>query len=114
MLSWVFVYFYPAFEFILLVGFFVAADTITGVFAAMRKGEDVTSKKFRAMFPKLVVYGVSVLVAHVIQQQFFSDFPALKIVSGLVAYSELISIDENIHKATGVSLFKFFIEKMKK
>ena len=113
-LSWIAIYFSPAFEFILLVGFFVVADTITGVMAALKTGEEITSKRFRAVIPKYVVYGVGVLVAHVLQRQFFPDFPAMKIIAGLVAYSELMSIDENINKITGVSLFKFFIKKLRK
>lgn len=113
-LSWISIYFAPTLGFLLLVGFFVAADTITGVMAALKTGEEITSKKFRAVIPKYVVYGVGVLVAHVLQRQFFPDFPAMKIIAGLVAYSELMSIDENIHKITGVSLFKFFIKKLRK
>ena len=113
-LSWIAIYFAPTFEFILLVGFFVMVDTITGCMAAIKTGQEITSKKFRAVIPKYVVYGVGVLVAHVLQKQFFPDFPAMKIIAGLVAYSELMSIDENIHKVTGVSLFKFFIKKLGK
>lgn len=112
--SWLIIYFYPAFSFILLVGFFVMADTITGVIAAYHRKEDLTSKRFRDVISKYVVYGVAVLVAHVLQNQFFPDFPAMKLVSGLIAYSELMSIDENIKDITGVSLFKFFIKKLKK
>lgn len=113
-LSWVAIYFYPTAQFLLLVGFFVAMDTITGVMALSKTGEEFTSKKFRGVVPKYLGYGCAVLVAHVLQMQFFPDFPALKIISGLIGYSELISIDENIHKITGVSLFKFFIKKLKK
>ena len=82
--------------------------------AAFKLGEELTSKKFRVVFPKFIVYGCAILVAHVLQRQFFPDFPAMKIVAGFVAYSELMSIDENIQKITGVSMFKFFIKKLKK
>lgn len=114
LLYWVVVYFQPTLEFMLLVGFFVVMDTVTGMAAAVKTEVPVTSKKFRAIFPKFIVYGAAVLVAHVIQKQFFPDFPAMKIIAGFVAYSELISIDENIQKITGFSLFKFFIKKLKK
>ncbi|HOK59509.1 MAG TPA: hypothetical protein PK432_00850, partial [Candidatus Dojkabacteria bacterium] len=66
------------------------------------------------VFPKFIIYGCAVLVAHVLQRQFFPDFPAMKIIAGFVAYSELMSIDENIQKITGFSVFKFFIKKLKK
>lgn len=113
-ISWIIIYFYPTAQFLLLIGFFVAMDTITGVIALSKTGEDFTSKKFRAVIPKYIGYGVGILVAHVLQQQFFPDFPAMKIIAGLVAYSELISIDENIKKITGISLFKYFIKKLGK
>lgn len=113
-LYWLVIYFQPTLEFMLLVGFFVVMDTITGMAAAAKNEIELTSKKFRAIFPKFIVYGCAVLVAHVLQRQFFPDFPAMKIVAGFVAYSELMSIDENIHKITGFSVFKFFIKKLKK
>lgn len=114
LLYWLCIYFYPTFASIFLVGFFVIMDTITGMAAAIKTDTPITSKKFRAIFPKFIVYGAAVLVAHVIQRQFFPDFPARKIIAGFVAYSELMSIDENIQKISGVSMFKFFIKKFKK
>ena len=110
-LSWVIIYFYPTGKWLLLVGFFVMADTITGVIAAGL--EDFKTKRFMDCIRKYAVYGTAVLVAHVLQMQFFPDFPAMKIISGLIAYNELMSIDENIQKMTGFSLFKFFIKKLK-
>ena len=112
-LSWLCIYFYPTAQFLILIGFFVGADTITGVIAAKKRGDLITSKKFRAVITKYAGYGIGVLVAHVLQSQWFPDIPAMKIISGLIAYSELISIDENIKDITGVSLFKFFIKKLK-
>ena len=109
--SWLVIYFYPTGPFLLLIGFFIAADTITGVIAAGL--DNFRSRRFVDCVKKYAVYGIGVLVAHVLQIQFFPDFPALKIVSGLIAYSELMSIDENIQKITGFSLFKFFIKKLK-
>lgn len=112
-ISWLMIYFYPTVQFILLVGFFIAADTITGVIAALKRGEEFKSSRFRDVVSKYLVYGTAVLVAHVLQMQFFPDFPAMKIIAGLIAYSELMSIDENIYSITGVSLFKFFLKKLK-
>lgn len=108
------VYFQPVYSVLLLVGFFVTMDTIAAITAAMKKGEPITSRKFRAVFPKFIIYGVAVLVSHVIQRQFFSDFPATKIIAGYIVYSELLSIDENIEKITGYSMFRFFIKMLKK
>ena len=108
------VYFQPVYSVLLLVGFFVTMDTIAAITAAMKNGEPITSRKFRAVFPKFIIYGVAVLVSHVIQRQFFLDFPATKIIAGYIVYSELLSIDENIEKITGYSMFRFFIKMLKK
>lgn len=112
-LSWLCIYFYPVGPFILLIGFFIGADTVTGTIAALRRGEEFRTKRFSDFIWKFVVYGVAILVAHVLQTEFFPDFPGMKIIAGLIAYNELMSIDENIHSLTGVSLFKFFIKKFK-
>jgi hypothetical protein len=108
------VYFQPVYGVLLMVGFFVSMDTIAAMTAAFKNGEPITSRKFRAIFPKFIIYGVAVLVSHVIQRQFFPDFPATKIIAGYIVYSELLSIDENIEKITGQSMFRFFIKMLKK
>ena len=108
------VYFQPTYSILLLVGFFVTMDTIAAMAAAVKNGEPITSRKFRAVFPKFIVYGIAVLVAHVLQKEFFPDFPAIKIIAGYIVYSELLSIDENIEKITGQSMFRFFIKMLKK
>lgn len=108
------VYFQPTYNILLMVGFFVTMDTIAAIAAAFKNNEPITSRKFRAMFPKFIIYGVAVLVSHVLQKEFFPDFPAVKIIMGYVIYSELLSIDENIEKITGKGMFKFFTKMLKK
>lgn len=108
------VYFQPTYSVLLLVGFFVTMDTIAAMTAAYKQGEPITSRKFRAVFPKFIIYGVAVMVSHVIQKEFFPEFPATKIIAGYIVYSELLSIDENIEKITGQSMFRFFIKMLKK
>jgi len=108
------VYFQSTYGILLMVGFFVTMDTIAAMAAAFKNGETITSKKFRAIFPKFIIYGVAVLVAHVIQKEFFQDFPSTKIIAGYIVYNELLSIDENIEKITGQSMFRLFIKMLKK
>lgn len=108
---WVADFFYPTGKFILIVGFFITMDSFTGVAAAKRNGT-FNSKELRRIIPKFIAYGCAVLVSYVIQVMFFPDFPAMKLVAGLIAYIELVSIDENIKLITGISLFKFFIKKL--
>jgi hypothetical protein len=54
---------------------------------------------------------VAILVAHVFQQNFLKDIEVLKIVSGLISFIEVKSLDENFRDITGKSLFKQFLKK---
>ncbi|CAB4165489.1 Bacteriophage holin family [uncultured Caudovirales phage] len=109
---WLCDFFAPAGKFILLIGFFVSIDSITGVLVARKLGT-FNSKELRRIIPKYIAYGCGILVSFVIQSQFFPDFPAMKLIAGLVAYIELVSIDENIKAITGQSLFKSAIQRFK-
>lgn len=112
-MGWLLMYFYPTFQFILLIGFFVVSDSVAGGIAAYKRGE-FSSKGFRTVIPKFTIYALALLVAYVAQQSFFPDFPSLKVVSGLIAYGEIISIDEKVKEITGKSLFKIFAKKLQK
>jgi phage-related holin len=101
-------YFSPAFTMLLAIGFFVVSDFITGMLAAKKRGELITSKKMRPTVTKGIGYMVAILVAHVFQVNFSPSIEIMKIVSGLIALIELKSVDENLRDITGKSLFKQF------
>lgn len=104
-------YFSPAFPLMLAIGFFIVADFITGMIAAKKRGEILTSKKMRPTITKGIGYMIAILVAHVFQKNFLSGIEVLKIVSGLIAFIEVKSLDENFKDITGKSLFKQFMSK---
>lgn len=110
---WLWVYFSPTFSVILIIGFFVVCDMITGIVAARKIGEPITSKRLRETIGKFLSYGIAILVAHVIEQQFIHDFPALKAISGFLVYIELKSMNENFEKITGHNIFNTVLEKLK-
>ena len=104
-------YFSPAYPMMMAIGFFLVADFITGIMAAKKRGEDISSKKMRPTITKGIGYMIAILVAHVFQQNFLTDIEVLKIVSGLIAFIEVKSLDENFRDITGKSLFKQFLKK---
>jgi phage-related holin len=105
------VYFSPTFQILFGIGFLVMVDFATGILSAKKSGEDITSKKMRLTIVKGFGYMSSILVAYVIQKVFIPEMEVMKIVSGLVAMIELKSLDENLTKITGKSLFKKFLDK---
>lgn len=111
-LSWGVIFISPTFKFIMAIGFFVIVDFITGLIAAKKIQEPITSKKMRPTIGKFVAYGLGIIVAYIIEILFFPDFPSLKLIAGLMAWIELKSMNENFEKITGHNIFKIVLEKM--
>ncbi len=115
-MTWLFAYFAPIVPFILMVGCFIISDTITAIIAVVKKQgwQGVKSRRLRDTVFKFTAYSIGLLSAYTFQVKFFIDFPALKLIAGYIAMSELKSIDENIAKITGHSLFSSLIKQFKK
>lgn len=110
-LTFLVVYFSPAYPIMLGIGFLVMMDFITGMVAAKKRGELITSKKMRPTVMKGFGYMASILIAFVVQKVFLTEIEVMKIVSGLIAMIELKSLDENLLDITGKSLFKQFLKE---
>jgi hypothetical protein len=104
------VYFAPAYPIMIGIGFLVTMDFVTGILAAKKRGEIITSKKMRPTIMKGFGYMASILIAFVMQNIFLTDMEVMKIVSGLIAMIELKSLDENLTSITGKSIFKQFLK----
>jgi phage-related holin len=109
-LTFLAVYFAPAYPIMIGIGFLVTMDFITGILAAKKRGEIITSKKMRPTIMKGFGYMASILIAFIMQNIFLTDMEVMKIVSGLVAMIELKSLDENLTDITGKSIFKQFLK----
>ena len=84
------------------LGFFVLVDLVTGVWASKRAGEAITSDRLGASVRKSLVYLIAVVVAHVAEVYVIPEVPVLKVVSGIVASTELLSVYENLTRISGV------------
>ncbi len=104
-------YFSPALPLLGSIGFFIFADLITGILAAKKRGEEITSKKARNTIPKGLGYMIAIMVGHVFEVHFVQGLEVMKIVAGLIAVIEIKSLDENIKIITGKSLFNQFVKK---
>jgi phage-related holin len=104
-------YFTPAIPLMLAIGFFLISDFVTGIMAAKKRGEQITSKKMRPSVTKGIGYMIAILVAMVFERHFLPGFEVMKIVAGLIAFIEVKSLDENFRVITGKSLFKQFLKK---
>lgn len=67
-------YYFDYSSFLAALGIFIGLDTLTGTWLALKKGKG-NLKKFSAVFAKMVVYAVYIMILHQISSlEWFSEF----------------------------------------
>ncbi len=91
----------------------IVFDTITGVMAARKRGERVTSAGFRRAVVKAMVYSTSLLIAHLVGHYLLEGaVPVVGLVGGALSLVEVTSISENIETVTGLNVFHALIDRL--
>lgn len=91
----------------------VIFDFITGVIAAWKRGEAITSQGFKRSVMKAWLYQAAIVLAYIAEHFLIGDlFPATKLISALIGLTELKSILENLDSISGDSFFKSIISKV--
>jgi phage-related holin len=97
---------------LLTVGVLIVFDLITGLMAARKRKESLSSAGLRRSISKLVVYQIAVISAFLVEVYMVeSVLPISKFVAGLIGMVELTSIFENINVFFGKNMFVFIIQK---
>jgi hypothetical protein len=101
---------------IIVTGVLVVADLITGVLAARKRGDKITSAGLRQLLrtvTKTTVYLTAVCLGFLVEKYMIdSILPISKLVSGIIGVVELKSLMENLNSIHGSDLFKSIIEKL--
>lgn len=94
--------FAPIIQIILGVFFLIGVDLITGVIAAKRNCQKITSSKLSRTISKILVYVSTIIIVHIVQISLLFDgsVPLENLVSSYIALTELKSILENLDKMT--------------
>lgn len=97
----------------LVTGILIFSDLITGILAARKRGEKVTSAGLRRTFTKLFVYNAAIALGFLVEVFMLEGFiPVSKITAGVISVVELTSILENLNAINGSPIFKQIIEKL--
>ena len=81
-------------------------DLVTGVWAARRRGEPISSRELKRTPIKIAVYEIAVLCAYLVAQYLTGpELPIMNLVAGLIGMVELKSILENLDGVSGGPLF---------
>jgi len=89
------------------VGILIMIDTMTGVIAAKKNGETITSKKLSGAITKSLIYQLLIISAHLCELYLFEQIPFVKISLAFLAMTEFTSISENFQKTTGKNFIKY-------
>jgi uncharacterized membrane protein len=109
-----FSFFFPIKHFLIFTIFVVFADTVTGIMAARKRGEPITSKGLYRTSQKVVVYFVGIMIFHGASITFGLPSQIVYSVSFLISFTELYSISENIKSITGVNIGTAILKFIKK
>jgi uncharacterized membrane protein len=97
-------FFIPIKGFLLFTVAVVFADTITGIKAAKKEGQKISSKGLYRTTEKIVVYFVAILIFEGAKNTFSIPVPITYMVAMMISATELFSVAENIKRITGVNI----------
>ena len=91
----------------------VMADFVTGVIAAYKRGEKITSTGLKKSVLKALVYEAAIVLAYVAEHFLIGDLlPATKVIGALIGMTELLSCIENLNSINGSPVFGILIGKL--
>lgn len=95
------------------VGILIISDLITGIWAARKRGEQVTSAALGRTVSKMVVYQTAVVTGFLLQRYLLADaMPVVNIVGGIIGMVEFKSFVENANYIVGGDIMKEILKKL--
>jgi hypothetical protein len=88
-------------------------DLASGLWAASKRGEPITSSGLKRTIIKIFVYEAVVMLGYITEQYLTGDIiPLVKILAGYIGITELKSVLENIKDISGLDIIKSLINKL--
>jgi hypothetical protein len=87
------------------VGLLIAVDFVTGILAARKRGEPITSRAMGRTIWKCVGYQLAVISGFALEWLVPGGLPIAKLCAAAIGLSEFKSLAENIKAITGVDLW---------
>lgn len=88
-------------------------DTVTGIWAARKRGEAITSAGFRRTIVKLACYLTALVAGHVVGVVLLGGLiPVAGLVAGAIGVAEFTSSVENVSTIVGRDLFRLAVARL--
>lgn len=95
------------------VGFLIFLDLFSGVWAALKRREKISSAALRRTVSKMIIYQIAVISGFLIEVYLLQGaLPVIKVVAGFIGLVEFKSILENGNTILGTNVFKLLIKKL--
>jgi len=108
--GWVASFFTPIFPYLAAAAVLTITDTVTGVRAAVKRGETIDMHKFFRLFEKVALYAAAIVCAETIEVVFVKGYieyvPLTYSVALAISFREFRSNISNIEQATGASIWE--------
>lgn len=105
--------FAPIKELIVVTIVLILVDLITGMLAARKKGQKLSSAGIRRTFTKFTVYLTGICIGWLVERYMLEGFiPVSKIAAGLISIIEAKSVFENLDVINGNPIFTALIKKL--
>jgi phage-related holin len=111
---WFVTFLLPIWGFIALAIFLTICDAVSGMLAAKKRGEKITSRGFYRTLEKFAVYLLSIAAAAGLKTVFMSgsgvvpNIPLVEVVAGSICFNEFLSFRENVQTLTGIDILGGF------
>lgn len=103
----------PIHTVMLAVGVLILADLATGILAALKKRNKISSAVMRRTISKMFVYQLTVVCGFLLETYLLDGLlPIAKIVAGVIGMVEFKSVLENVNVITGQDIMKAIMEKL--
>lgn len=88
-------------------------DLASGLVAARKRKEPITSSGLKRTIIKIGVYELTVMLGFLTEQYMTGDLvPVVKVLAGFIGLTELKSVLENVEEITGVAVVKALVDKV--
>ena len=105
--------FAPIKSVLLVTGLLIFSDLFSGILAARKRGETISSAGLRRSITKVCVYNAAILLGFLVETIMLDGFiPVSKIAAGLISVVEIKSILENLDTINGHPVFTTLINKL--
>lgn len=104
----------PIHSILISVGVMIVVDLVTGILAARKRKEPVTSAALRRTVSKMLIYQVAIISGFILETYLMAEvIPVSKLVASAIGLTEFKSIIENLTTLNnGETVFKDLLARL--